>query len=623
MTSYTRDGEDVPDIVPGEVVHSHNGDLAYTVIKQIGTGRCCVVYSGSAVRDGSMVALKFFRRGSNYEGAVQRERYILDTFQDPKHNVVSCYAYLTYRGMHCLVLELLDVNIRQIIFQNNRQGLSPWATFKFAKDVFTSLRALHKANLVHADLKPANILWSGHEGVFKCIDFGLSFSTEEEDIHQIQSSGYRSPEAATWNTHKEAQKVKRKRKLEGTFLQLNYICPPLFSREPETDDSKSPAIIINDKENDIHDKLLKVQSTDLSDGQATEDVSFTESHDPDPENKELHHSDSHSSGIFSQSISERSCCSSHLSWEVESECKTKAKRIDNSKKLSDICQKDATKDSSNIDIDIYGRSKKGEATSSLKTLNVDEEELDTFDENDIQDWRKTRGKSVVLDRSPLLPMQPSTSSDIWSVGCLLTEAVTGRKLFQTGDKLASVLRPSQLLEMKLGETEVAWSDRGEEQMFIQLKDLILNCISEDPSSRVTADEALNHPIFKLNPDPSVNEIYILQSPILQFTRYIDEENEDENCISEEMLDHLRAECEAYGEIAECKVIEGGHAFVHFQEVRQAVLARHCFLKLLTKGDVNDCLEEISYFNNQFKVGALNDIGWDISFFPLDLWSTVE
>ena len=43
-------------------------------------------------------------------------------------------------------------------------------------------------------------------------------------------AGYRSPEATAWNTHKEAQKLKRKRKLEGTFLQLNYICPPLFSR---------------------------------------------------------------------------------------------------------------------------------------------------------------------------------------------------------------------------------------------------------------------------------------------------------------------------------------------------------------------------------------------------------
>ena len=32
------------------------------------------------VRDGTLVALKFFRPGKTYEGAVQRERYILDTF---------------------------------------------------------------------------------------------------------------------------------------------------------------------------------------------------------------------------------------------------------------------------------------------------------------------------------------------------------------------------------------------------------------------------------------------------------------------------------------------------------------------------------------------------------------
>ena len=32
------------------------------------------------MRDGTLVALKFFRPGSTYEGAVQRERYILDTF---------------------------------------------------------------------------------------------------------------------------------------------------------------------------------------------------------------------------------------------------------------------------------------------------------------------------------------------------------------------------------------------------------------------------------------------------------------------------------------------------------------------------------------------------------------
>ena len=72
------------------------------------------------------------------------------------------------------------------------------------------------------------------QGVFKCIDFGLAFSVEEDDLHQviiiiiiiinnviiiifitimmmigvmgllhqIQSSGYRAPESAAWNKHK-------------------------------------------------------------------------------------------------------------------------------------------------------------------------------------------------------------------------------------------------------------------------------------------------------------------------------------------------------------------------------------------------------------------------------------
>ena len=82
---------------------------------QIGVGRCCIVYSASNIQDGSMVALKFFRPGRTYEGAFQRERYILDRFSESQNNMVTCYAYLNYRGLHCFVLELLDTNIRQVL----------------------------------------------------------------------------------------------------------------------------------------------------------------------------------------------------------------------------------------------------------------------------------------------------------------------------------------------------------------------------------------------------------------------------------------------------------------------------------------------------------------------------
>ena len=65
------------------------------------------------------------------------------------------------------------------IFQN---------TYQFAS-LYRSLAALHDNLFVHADLKPANVMWSSYDGCFKLLDFGLTFHTEETDLHQIQSSG--------------------------------------------------------------------------------------------------------------------------------------------------------------------------------------------------------------------------------------------------------------------------------------------------------------------------------------------------------------------------------------------------------------------------------------------------
>ena len=52
--------------------------------------RCCLVYSARSVRDGTKVALKVYKRGPNYDGAVQREQYILDAFQQPSNKIGKC-----------------------------------------------------------------------------------------------------------------------------------------------------------------------------------------------------------------------------------------------------------------------------------------------------------------------------------------------------------------------------------------------------------------------------------------------------------------------------------------------------------------------------------------------------
>ena len=192
----------------------------------------------------------------------------------------------------------------------------------------------------------------------------------------------------------------------------------------------------------------------------------------------------------------------------------------------------------------------------------------------VQDWRRSNRHSAVYDDRPSSPNPPSTSSDIWSLGCLITEALTGRKLFQTGDKLASVLKPAQLLEMKIGKTEAAWAKKGHQQIFSLIKDLILMCIKGNPKSRITAAEALNHPVFSQNAGPSMKDLFLLPSPLLQFSQFSNTDSNEPNKICEEMLKDLRVECEAYGEITECKVAEGGHAFVHFQEVCKNVAIKN-------------------------------------------------
>ena len=73
-----------------------------------------MVYKAVAVRDGTVVALKCFRQGSNYDGAIQRENYILTTLGQAGNNIVTCHATITYRGFTFFVLELLQDNIRQV-----------------------------------------------------------------------------------------------------------------------------------------------------------------------------------------------------------------------------------------------------------------------------------------------------------------------------------------------------------------------------------------------------------------------------------------------------------------------------------------------------------------------------
>ncbi|ELW70961.1 Serine/threonine-protein kinase Kist [Tupaia chinensis] len=99
----------------------------------------------------------------------------------------------------CLLLELLDVSVSELLLYSSHQGCSMWMIQHCARDVLEALAFLHHEGYVHADLKPRNILWSAENECFKLIDFGLSFKEGNQDVKYIQTDGYRAPEAELQN----------------------------------------------------------------------------------------------------------------------------------------------------------------------------------------------------------------------------------------------------------------------------------------------------------------------------------------------------------------------------------------------------------------------------------------
>ena len=70
--------------------------------------------------------------------------------------------------------------------------------------------------------------------IFKKI-FIKKYTLDQRELSHVKSnfldeSGYRSPEASIWNEYKEAQKRKRKRKLEGTCYKVNQMSPASLRR---------------------------------------------------------------------------------------------------------------------------------------------------------------------------------------------------------------------------------------------------------------------------------------------------------------------------------------------------------------------------------------------------------
>uniref|UniRef100_A0A8C7L0Y3 Serine/threonine-protein kinase Kist n=1 Tax=Oncorhynchus kisutch TaxID=8019 RepID=A0A8C7L0Y3_ONCKI len=180
----------------------------WNVQARLGQGVSASVYRVSSGRTSTAAVKEFLADAQGGDYGYHKERSVLEDIQGHK-NIVTLYGVFTNHShvgvaTRCLLLELLDVSVSELLVSTQGQGHSMWLVQHCARDILEALAFLHREGYVHADLKPRNVLWSADDECFKLIDFGLSFKEGNQDVKYIQTDGYRAPEAELQNSLAQA-----------------------------------------------------------------------------------------------------------------------------------------------------------------------------------------------------------------------------------------------------------------------------------------------------------------------------------------------------------------------------------------------------------------------------------
>ena len=176
-------------------------DERYAVFGTTGQGVFSnVVRARDSARSGQEVAIKIIRNNELMHRTGMKElemlRKLNDTDPEDKLHCLRLYRHFNHRSHLCLVFEPLSMNLREVIRKFGKDiGLHVKAVRSYAQQLFLALKLLKKCNIIHADIKPDNILVNQSKLVLKLCDFGSALLSHEIEItSQLVSRFYRPPE---------------------------------------------------------------------------------------------------------------------------------------------------------------------------------------------------------------------------------------------------------------------------------------------------------------------------------------------------------------------------------------------------------------------------------------------
>jgi len=176
---------------------------SYTILEFVAAGGMGEVYRAHDSTLNRDVALKVrppaFALDDDRFVRFRREAQILAALNHP--NIAAIHGFEQSSGVQALVLELVDGPTLASRIAKGRVRISE--ALSIAKQIAEGLEAAHQRNIVHSDLKPANIKLR-HDGSVKILDFGLAKALDAADATSPASgataifgtAAYMSPEQA-------------------------------------------------------------------------------------------------------------------------------------------------------------------------------------------------------------------------------------------------------------------------------------------------------------------------------------------------------------------------------------------------------------------------------------------
>jgi serine/threonine-protein kinase PRP4 len=189
------DHEGYYKIILGELLEGR-----YHVQLNLGRGMFSAVVRAMDEVTKKLVAIKIIRANDTMRKAAAKEIEILETLKDAdpddKKHMIRLERSFEHKGHLCMVFEHLSINLREVLKKFGRDvGINLKAVRAYAQQMFLGLTLMRKCNILHADLKPDNILVNESRNMLKICDLGSASDASDNEITPyLVSRFYRAPE---------------------------------------------------------------------------------------------------------------------------------------------------------------------------------------------------------------------------------------------------------------------------------------------------------------------------------------------------------------------------------------------------------------------------------------------